>query len=646
MFVVRCLLVLFHVGLTLAFVNDWNCSSLCGTPFKAKAHSELSVNITVNFDGECVRDSTLSTGKWEQSARRFMQYINMNDTAFDCPKWNVVYHGHNTGEMLRPRYLPYFRVFHNGKNSSYYPNYWARIDDPAGIPGSCSVEVDHGVVDNNYGLYFMAAESQCGGNSLARTGSLISLWDASQLKRDSKIDPLQVHVQQNKSNDCRVDNCTAYEMMWLPASTFGTTVPCSERYSIFAKWNYKQIPGIDKLLDKFRISVSDYENATGDLSYSNIAILCLPLLMAIPPISLLENVSNLTTAWYVLATDILAALPLLIEGIEMVNNYPSTTAEMFSTLSLTGKKYGVYERWHIQCKPRDGTAKAVGYVIFGVALWFMMASSYSEFAFWRALQYRTGRLNIRCVNSLSDPDEEYDEVERSNSQDSKTRNNLWYARFRIHILAGGFLILIAALIYAIIISSQILDVSIAIGLVVFRVIGTNRFQQLLRWRFFIGLILGFVAGPLYLMLQLSKNIRKSNSWSDVSDGATLGMAVLGLTSAQLLGLTSEPWFPIRISSLTLFAWIYGGGIIVLHAIRSLPSDRVKWRYGLNGFATGIVFGPFGIFFKRCFPETMVDQQARANFLGGFSFGVFFLLTAINFAVQITLYIETAYLLYY
>ncbi len=88
----------------------------------------------------------------------------------------------------------------------------------------------------------------------------------------------------------------------------------------------------------------------------------------------------------------------------------------------------------------------------------------------------------------------------------------------------------------------------------------------------------------------------------------------------------------------MFVWLYRTSIILLHAIGSSPSDRVRWRYGLNGFAAGMLFGPFGILFKRCFPETMNDAQARANFHGGFSFGVIFPLTIVNMVTSYWEYI--------
>ncbi len=122
------------------------------------------------------------------------------------------------------------------------------------------------------------------------------------------------------------------------------------------------------MLIKLRDRASHLEEVANDLLPSNLAILNLPLLMAIPPISLLEQVSGVATAWYVFAIDILATLPLLIKGIELVIEYSKARVRMYSTLSITGKKYGVYERWYTQSNPPVGITQTAGIVLISIAL--------------------------------------------------------------------------------------------------------------------------------------------------------------------------------------------------------------------------------------------------------------------------------------
>ncbi len=637
MFAVWRLLLLLHIRLTLAQtsppifgVSRLKCSSLCGLPFEAKSDYDGNSyeKITVNFSGQCVGDSQLSIGNWEKSARRFLQLISMNDTSFDCPKWNSVYRKPNKTELPSFWRKQKSYVTLNGTTIFRSPYFRTSVVNPAAISGVCDVTVDRGVIApkvNGPGLrlYWMEADLQYGGKPLITIGSIISLW--SQPEIDVGIHPRPVRLEQDRINGCHGNNCSEYQMVWLPASTFGTWVAyqgnTTKHYSIFAKWNFQQIPGIDGMMVKLRGSVSHLENVLDELSYSNIAILSLPLLMAIPPISLFDNFSNMATAWYVFATDILATLPLLIKGIELVIVYPRTKVNMYSTLSMIGKRYGVYERWFTQCYPPIGRTHTIGTIIILIAFWFMIASSYCEFAFWRALQYRNGRLNSIPEISSDSNHEESEEVDESKSSDSES--NSWYKRHRGHILKGAFLSLIALFICPIVIRSWGVYISASIALVAFRIIGMNSFSQLLRWKFLAGIILGFVGIPLYWTMNVNKSIHESKSWDDFADGASIGMAVLG---AIVVGTRFTFLFHC------IFTWFYGAAILVFHAIRSSPSDRVRWRYGLNGFAAGMLFGPFGIFFKRCFPETTKDKQVRANFHEGFCSGVIFLLTVFNFIV--------------
>ena len=479
-------------------------------------------------------------------------------------------------------------------------------------------------------------------------GSIVSLWHESEYQGEFEIRPVPVRVQRNHSNGCQGKNCTAYEMMWLPASTFGTSVPyqkhTTQHYSIFAKWNFQQIPGIDSMMVELDESVSHLENVVNELSPSNIAILSLPVLLAMLPISLFQEVSNAATAWYVFVSDILVAVPMLIKGIELMIVYRKTKMKMYSTLSMTGQKYGVYERWYTECYPPVGITYGAGIILGSLALWFMMASSYAEFAFWRAIQYRHGRLNIMEEIPSDVSDEESEEVNESKSSDSEEMNNSWHVRDPIHIFACLLLSLIVLFIGSIttriiaywsgasgwelelfndtklFLPSVLLKCLTIFQLVFSHSIVSNYFSLLHPWRL-LGFVFGIGAGPLYLILHLKKKVRESKNWGDVSKSANVGMALLGTLLALFLG----GFYPFHL----MFTWLYGGAIILLHAIGSSPSDRVRWRYGLNGFAAGMLFGPIGIFFKRCFPETTEDEQARANFHEGYAFGVIFLLTVVN-----------------
>ncbi len=72
----------------------------------------------------------------------------------------------------------------------------------------------------------------------------------------------------------------------------------------------------------------------------------------------------------------------------------------------------------------------------------MMASSYCEFAFWRAIQYRNGRLDDIGELSSDDANEEYGRMNGNDSSDAEQMNNPEYAQHRFHILEVASLSLI------------------------------------------------------------------------------------------------------------------------------------------------------------------------------------------------------------
>ena len=82
----------------------------------------------------------------------------------------------------------------------------------------------------------------------------------------------------------------------------------------------------------------------------------------------------------------------------------------------------------------------------------------------------------------------------------------------------------------------------------------------------------------------------------------------------------------------MFPWVYGASVILTRAIRSKASDRKVWRFGCHGFALGMLFGPFGLLFERCFSECVEHKRVGHNFLRGLVYGTIFGITLIVVAV--------------
>ena len=211
-----------------------------------------------------------------------------------------------------------------------------------------------------------------------------------------------IRVPRNTTDNCASRTCTSFSLLWLPASTFSTSVFVTLRsegrdsrvatssYSIFARFTFNEIPGVQKVLHRLKDCTEELDNVHKDSSPSKLAILCLAIVMTIPPLSLLESASDAAIALYAFATDILAALPLMIKGVEMISVRQKASPKLLSTLGLVGEKFGVFEMWYIRCNPLAG--QLGGDLMVSVALWIMVASTYVEFLYWRKMRYRQGRL--------------------------------------------------------------------------------------------------------------------------------------------------------------------------------------------------------------------------------------------------------------
>ena len=58
--------------------------------------------------------------------------------------------------------------------------------------------------------------------------------------------------------------------------------------------------------------------------------------------------------------------------------------------------------------------------------------------------------------------------------------------------------------------SFIVDIMMAITLIVFRAVFAKRFHQIVQWKFWAGMVLGFIAGPIYLLIHTFESVRKSD----------------------------------------------------------------------------------------------------------------------------------------
>ncbi len=618
-----------------------NCSRVCGVS-ENLGPKDLGLlrrfhNVTSSI-GNTADCNTEQYPQWTNSTREFMSYIGLNETKFGCTRWKYTDRPPDSDHLLTP--VVDMLSFNTLENFVFRDI--VKVENPGGIDGSCRLKMGRGLLHRvsggNITTHWLFSSVISRGEPPVALGSTFFIAETETRR------VFLLHVPRNDSDVCVGNSCPSSSVFWLPASVFNTSVTYNyvtdrmgevyrtERLmSLFVNWKVEEVPGMKRLLAELSEGVALMQNIDSDLSPSNLAILCLPLIMSIPPISLLGSVSNRATMWYAFATDFLAALPLLIKGIELIVSYYKATPTMLSSLSIMGEHYGIVERWFVECHPPPGRAGWVGVVLVSVSSWFILASNYAEFLFWRMAQYQRGQLkglaaetDESIVEQLPDGTTEMlGDVDTAPGHCSRLRRT----GFRIlGFIFVGATISLAAFQGMIMpgLGYVLIDSVFSILVVLLRAIISRRLFQFARWRFQFGILFGLICGPLYLVLHAFENVRKSERWAEISDGAHIGFASLAMILSLVIDLKVLDSAKRYLTGTVVFMMVLGISIALLHLVRNEGREVTVWRYGVHGFALGVLFGPFGFLFRRCFPELRVREgKIRRNLFSGIAYGMLF-----------------------
>ena len=535
-----------------------NCSSVCGLKEISDANrlhvSKWSPGITLDNSSVCVENAIEPIVAWNRSARDFMGYIGMNDEKFGCPMENS-FTEVSSGLVPTLEQEPYLSFYQTDKdeesilsigqkNLSLLDAREILVEEPDNIAGHCTITSYRGVMrrssENQFVTDWLASALLYNNQTMVTEGTLFSLQNQESGSSRS------IRVPRNTTDNCAPRECTSFSLLWLPASTFNTSVSVTlssegtdsrvakSSYSMFARFTFNEIPGVQKVLERLKDCAEELDDVRKDSSPSNLAILCLPIVMAIPPLSLLESASDAAIAWYAFATDILAALPLMIKGVEMILVRQKASPKLLSTLGIVGEKFGIFEMWYIRCNPPAG--QLGGDLMVSVALWIMVASTYVEFLFWRKMRYRQGRLGNfgDIAGQLPEMEEDNMAVYDTDSLLVKFFRGCFEGRRKYFILFSVILTIEFCVLVTqeqrirIFRDSFIVDVMMAITLIVFRAVFAKRLHQFVQWKFWAGMVLGFITGPIYLLMHTFESVRKSDKWEVIADGCNVGFGFLAL----------------------------------------------------------------------------------------------------------------------
>eukprot|EP00171_Calliarthron_tuberculosum_P001314 IDg1314t1 len=181
-----------------------------------------------------------------------------------------------------------------------------------------------------------------------------------------------IPLRSDSHNNCSHPTCKPYTVFRHASKTYS---------SLFVDWHAYNFPGSSIVKEKLKEAMAEFEQNLEDAKPSNIAILCLPLLMSIPPISLFESVSDRTTLWYVLATDVLAVIPILIKGGELLRER-ANGIELIRLYRARLGHFAFFEIFKSRCYSKESSKSSLGIGLVVTGIWLMLASILAEFTTW------------------------------------------------------------------------------------------------------------------------------------------------------------------------------------------------------------------------------------------------------------------------
>lgn len=112
---------------------------------------------------------------------------------------------------------------------------------------------------------------------------------------------------------------------------------------------------------------------------SNDALVIIPALLALVPLGLFQDASFFLAVVYIIATDVISVMPLLIKGIELTNygskKHYSSTSYFYG--GLNAKDFAVAETWSAVCSMRP-FVRTKGLVFIFVALFTILVGIFLE----------------------------------------------------------------------------------------------------------------------------------------------------------------------------------------------------------------------------------------------------------------------------
>lgn len=185
----------------------------------------------------------------------------------------------------------------------------------------------------------------------------------------------RVYVNEYVGVDAKGDFRDPLPQFVRPAGAGGESQPRKDFATTMEMWGgrvglsgiYNMVvdstPALVRALEK---GDTDVNQATDALTPSNIAILALPMVLNIVPISFITDVGNFGILIYTLVTDMLTVVPFIIKGFELIAM--GNRRQIVEETWFAGRKTDVFvvlETWAAECRIIRVHGKGVIFVIVG-----------------------------------------------------------------------------------------------------------------------------------------------------------------------------------------------------------------------------------------------------------------------------------------
>jgi len=169
---------------------------------------------------------------------------------------------------------------------------------------------------------------------------------------------------------------------WYTTSFSKTTG--SAQISRIHRMRYDDNRALQRALEENILAVDQANDA---ITYANMAILILPLFMSFIPVALIADLSEAATLFYVLLTDVFAAVPFVIKGVELV--LTGTTEQRASETWIMGEDGAgqIAETWTAKCQPVE-KFRTIGAVVIAIGIASILSGIFIEIIARRWMSYR------------------------------------------------------------------------------------------------------------------------------------------------------------------------------------------------------------------------------------------------------------------